>query len=110
MLRLGDYVYHLDPTDYIRDPVRIYYRDVWRLVACDLGRPCDRGSRALDGLCLSTDTAACTQDSVEAASRYNLPPHLFDLVQQRRAELLARVRSGQIAGIFDPAPAPPPGP
>ena len=106
--RLGDSNYALDRAGWLHDPVRRLEPQVWQLIACDLGRPCGRSSLALDRMCLYSTTAACDQDSVEAALRYTTPEHQFARMDARRRELLARIRSGQIAGIFDPIP--PPGP
>ncbi len=102
--QLGDSVRAVDSRGWV------YERQVWQLVACDLGRDCGSSSRALDRMCLFTTSGACGQESLEAALRYTIAEPVFDRMQQRRAELLARIRSGQVAGLFDPAPVPPPGP
>lgn len=75
----------------------------WELVACDLGRECGPGSEVLGGWCLR-QPVVCTQGSVEDAMRQLMRPELFARTQARRTELLARIRAGQIAGIFDPPP------
>ena len=74
---------------------------VWPLVACDLGMDCGPGSRALDLACLSHG-GGCGYQHLSESHRDWLPPWQYRLVERRRAELLARIRSGQIAGIFDP--------
>lgn len=72
----------------------------WELVACDLGRECGPGSEALGRWCLR-QPAVCTQANVEDAMRQITPPELFARMQGRRAELLARIRAGQIGVIFE---------
>ena len=79
--------------------------DLWPLVACDLGADCGPGSRLLD---LSCATAwfgmTCGYDSLEAAYRDNMQPQQWQRLDQRRNEILNRLRNGQTAGMFDPPP------
>lgn len=83
-----------------------YY--LWPLVACDLGLDCGPGSRALDRACLDPG-AGCGYLNLEALVRDRSPPWQYQLTDQRRREIVARIRSGQIAGMFDPPPPTPPG-
>lgn len=80
--------------------------DVWQLVACDLGLACGPGSRTLDLICLTSSPpfGACGYDSFEAELRDRLPLHQWQHTDQRRNQILNRIRSGQIAGMFDPPP------
>jgi hypothetical protein len=80
---------------------------LWPLVACDLGMDCGPGSRTLDRACLDLGNG-CGYPSLEALVRDRRPPWQYELTDQRRRELVERIRSGQIAGMFDPA-APPHG-
>ncbi|MGE4073049.1 MAG: hypothetical protein AB7E72_17920 [Lysobacterales bacterium] len=79
--------------------------DLWPLVACDLGADCGPGSRLLD---LSCATAwfgmTCGYNSLESAYRDNMPSHVWQRLDQRRNEILNRLRSGQTDGMFDPPP------
>ena len=79
--------------------------DLWPLVACDLGADCGPGSRLLD---LSCATAwfgmTCGYDSLEAAYRDNMQPQQWQRLDQRRNEIVNRLRNGQTAGMFDPPP------
>lgn len=77
--------------------------ELWPLIACDLGMDCGRGSPALNRQCLNA-WSGCTSDSVEAAIRERTPPWQWTLMQQRREQLVNRIRSGQIAGMFDAVP------
>lgn len=81
----------------------------WQLVACDLGYDCGPTSRLLDRMCLRQTRGACGAANYEEALRFTLHPGIFERLQQRRAALLARIRAGQIAGIFDPPPETPTG-
>lgn len=69
---------------------------------------CGPGSRALDLACLSHG-GGCGYQHLSESYRDWLPPWQVRLVERRRAELLARIRTGQIAGIFDPPPRTQPG-
>lgn len=84
--------------EYLVDPY-----ELWPLIACDLGMDCGRGSPALNRQCLSAWNG-CSSDSVEAAIRERTPPGQWTLIQQRREQLVNRIRSGSIAGLFDPPP------
>ena len=68
----------------------------------DLLRPRGLTSRVLDHRCISRTSGACGAAKLEAAYRYTLHPAVFERIQARRAELLARIRSGQFGGIFVP--------
>ena len=81
----------------------------WQLVACDLGYDCGPTSRLLDRMCLRQTRGACGAANYEEALRFTLHPGICERLQQRRTELLARIRAGQIAGIFDPPPETPTG-
>lgn len=84
-----------------------YY--LWPLVACDLGLDCGPGSRALDRACLDPG-AGCGYPNLEALVRDRSAPWQFNLTDQRRRDIVERIRSGQIAGMFDPPPRTPPVP
>lgn len=82
---------------------------LWHLVACDLGADCGARSHFLrracagSGYCGYPDVETLMHDAVlglDAAER----------VAAARATLLARIRSGQVEGLFDPVPLPPTGP
>lgn len=82
---------------------------LWQLVACDLGADCGavspylRRACARSGHCGYPDVETLMHDAVlglDAAER----------VAAARATLLARIRSGQVEGLFDPVPLPPTGP
>lgn len=107
--QVGEYHWMVNASNQTTVEDLVPHGELWRLIACDLGAACGRGSRALDQLCLSTSTAACAAPTVEAAVQGLIPAWQFRLLQQRRAELLARIRSGQIAGILDPPRPPAPG-
>ena len=81
---------------------------LWTLVACDLGLDCLPGSPTLDRHCLR-GTGICGSPTLDAAIRPLYPEVLMTILDQQRDELLQRIRSGQIAGLFDPPPNPPPG-
>jgi hypothetical protein len=81
---------------------------LWPLVACDLGLDCGPGSRALDRACLELGNG-CGYPSLDALVRDRSPSWLYNLTDQRRRELVERIRSGQIAGMFDPVVPQPPG-
>lgn len=82
--------------------------DVWALVACDLGLECGPGSRVLDRACMDSRNG-CGYDSLEAVIRDRSSDRQFEIIIARRRDLVERIRSGQIAGMFDPPPAPPGG-
>lgn len=107
--QIGEFQWQVNPSRQTTAEDLVPHGELWRLVGCDLGAPCGRGSPALDRLCLSTSTAACAAPSVAAALQGLLPAWQFRLLQQRRTELLARIRSGQVAGILDPPGQPAPG-
>lgn len=82
---------------------------LWQLVACDLGADCGavshylRRACARSGYCGYPDVETLMHDAVlglDAAER----------VAAARAAVLARIRSGQVEGLFDPVPLPPTGP
>lgn len=79
--------------------------NLWPLVACDLGMDCGPGSRALDRACLDPG-AGCGYPSLEALVRDRSAPWQYALTLQRRRQIVERIRSGQIAGMFDPPPPP----
>lgn len=82
-------------------------RELWTLVACDLGLDCLPGGPTLDRYCLRN--GICGYPSLEATIRQWISDHTLQALQTQRAELLQRIRSGQIAGLFDPPPEPPDG-
>ena len=81
---------------------------LWTLVACDLGLDCLPGSPTLDRNCLRSE-GICGSPNLHAAVQLLYPEFVVNLLYQQRDELLQRIRSGQIAGLFDPPPNPPPG-
>ncbi|MCB1602604.1 MAG: hypothetical protein KDI66_21480, partial [Xanthomonadales bacterium] len=87
------------PEDLIHRPF------LWALVACDLGLDCLPGSPTLDRHCLR-GTGICGSPTLDAAIRPLYPEVLMTILDQQRDELLQRIRSGQIAGLFDPPPNP----
>ena len=100
--QIGRMLDYIQPPDWLASP-QAPASFVWRLVACDLGMDCGPGSRVLDLECLSSG-GGCGYNHLAESYRDWLPPWQYRLVEQRRAELLARIRSGQIAGLFDPPP------
>ncbi|MCB1614334.1 MAG: hypothetical protein KDI60_21605 [Xanthomonadales bacterium] len=77
--------------------------DLWPLVACDLGADCGPGSRILDLSCATYSFGmTCGYDSLESAYRDNMQPHQWQRLDQRRNEILNRLRSGQTSSMFDP--------
>ena len=86
------------------EDLRAVSSEIWQLVACDLGRDCGADSFALARICLYVSSSACGMQSVEAAIRQTQFEGVYRLMDQRRRELVARIRSGQIAGMFDPPP------
>ena len=82
-------------------------RELWTLVACDLGLDCLPGGPTLDRYCLRF--GICGYPNLEATIRQWASGRTMEVLQNQRAELLQRIRSGQIAGLFDPPPNPPPG-
>ena len=95
-------VHRSAPEDLIHRPF------LWTLVACDLGLDCLPGSPTLDRHCLR-DRGVCGSPNLDAAIRPLYPEILMTVLDEQRAELLRRIRSGQIAGLFDPPPPPPDG-
>lgn len=79
--------------------------DLWPLVACDLGLDCGPSSRVLDRACFQFGSG-CGYDSLEALIRDRTVDWQYQLLDQRRREIVARIRSGQVAGMFDPPPQP----
>jgi hypothetical protein len=75
--------------------------DLWPLIACDLGMDCGPQSRALDRACFGYESG-CGYASLEVLIRERTPAWQYRLLDQRRRELVERIRSGQIAGMFDP--------
>ncbi|MGE4072235.1 MAG: hypothetical protein AB7E72_13780 [Lysobacterales bacterium] len=80
----------------------------WQLLACDLGLDCRQGSLIFDQEC-TQNLAACSAADLSASLRQRYPDAMWDQIQAFRGEWLQRIRSGQIAGLFDPPPDPPPG-
>lgn len=85
-------------------------RALWTLVACDLGLDCGEASPTLDRMCLRD--GLCGYPNVEAALRDGqITEAQLRETEYRRQWLGNRIRSGQIAGMFDPAqPLEPPQP
>lgn len=81
---------------------------LWTLVACDLGLDCLPGSPTLDRNCLR-DEGVCGSPNLPVAVHLLIPEFLLALLDQQREELLRRIRSGQVAGLFDPPPERPEG-
>ncbi|MGE4072236.1 MAG: hypothetical protein AB7E72_13785 [Lysobacterales bacterium] len=79
-------------------------RELWTLVACDLGLDCLPGGPTLDHYCLRT--GICGYPSVEATIDQWVSDQYRQTLENQRAELLQRIRSGQVAGLFDPPPEP----
>ncbi len=80
----------------------------WQLLACDLGLDCRQGSLIFDREC-TQNLAACSGVDLAASLRQRYPDTMWNQIQTLREEWLQRIRSGQIAGLFDPSPDPPPG-
>jgi len=76
---------------------------LWPLVACDLGMDCGPGSRALDRVCL-TDSRGCGYAHLADFHRDNLPAWQYRLLEIRRREIVERIRTGNVAGLFEPYP------
>jgi len=81
---------------------------LWQLLACDLGLDCRQGSVIFDREC-TQNLAACSAPDLAASLRQRYPDFLWDRLQAQREEWLQRIHGGQIAGLFDPPPNPPPG-
>ena len=82
-------------------------RALWTLVACDLGMDCSASSPTLDRLCLLQ--GLCGYPDVEAALRNGMITGVEAAeTELRRQWAVLRIRRGEIAGMFDPAPAPAP--
>ena len=81
---------------------------LWTLVACDLGLDCLPGSPTLDRNCLRGE-GICGSPNLHAAVHLIYPEFAVNLLYQQRDQLLLRIRSGHIAGLFDPPPLPPDG-
>lgn len=80
-------------------------RAMWTLVACDLGLDCGETSPTLDRMCLRD--GLCGYPNVETALRDGqIAEAQLHETEYRRQWLVTRIRSGQFAGMFDPAPAP----
>ncbi len=79
---------------------------LFTLLACDLGMPCGEHSEMLRlncwlvGRCGYSDYETMAFDAFHGARER-------ELIQAHRAELLRRIRAGQVAGLFDPVPLPP---
>jgi hypothetical protein len=79
---------------------------LFSLLGCDLGAPCGADSEALRrncalrGFCGYPDYETMLFDAYHGA-------RAREVIQRHRAELLRRIRAGQIAGLFDPVPLPP---
>lgn len=87
---------------------RVNQRALWTLVACDLGMDCSATSPTLDRLCLLQ--GLCGYPDVEAALRDGVITGVEAAeTELRRQWAVARIRRGEIAGMFDLAPAPAPG-
>ena len=83
-------------------------RALWTLVACDLGMDCGASSPTLDRLCLLQ--GLCGYPDIEAAVRDGMITGAEAAeTELRRQWAVARIRRGEIAGMFDPAPPPTPG-
>ena len=79
---------------------------LFTLLACDLGMACAADSEivqlncAFRGRCGYADYETMAFDSWHGAREQ-------ELIQTHRAELLRRIRAGEIDGLFDPVPLPP---
>ncbi len=67
---------------------------VWSLVACDLGRDCGSGSRALDQDCLAY--GGCGHPNLESALRDRVSPHQFESAQTFRQGIVEHYRAGEL--------------
>ena len=82
---------------------------LFTLLACDLGMPCGEHSEMLRlncwlrGRCGYSDYETMAFDALHGARER-------ELIEQHRAELLRRIRAGDVVGLFDPMPLPPPKP
>lgn len=82
---------------------------LWQLLACDMGLDCRQGSAIFDREC-TQNSQACSSPDLAASLRQRYPDALWTPLQAQRAAWLARIRSGQIAELFDPPPPPDGGP
>jgi len=79
---------------------------LFSLLGCDLGAPCGgdsdalRRSCALRGYCGYPDYETMLFDAYHGA-------RARELIQSHRADLLRRIRAGDVIGLFDPLPLPP---
>lgn len=88
-----------------RPNAAVNQRALWTLVACDLGMDCGASSPTLDRLCVLQ--GLCGYPDVEAALRDGVIRRVEAAeTEARRHWAVERIRSGQIAGMFDPAPQP----
>jgi hypothetical protein len=82
---------------------------VFTLLACDLGLACAADSEmvqlncALRGRCGYADYETMAFDALHGARER-------EVIQTHRAELLRRIRAGDVIGLFEPVPLPPPNP
>jgi hypothetical protein len=81
---------------------QVNQRALWLLIACDLGMDCTATSPTLDRLCLLQ--GLCGYSRVEAALRDGVIRIVeAEETEARRQWAVARIRGGQIDGMFDPA-------
>lgn len=79
---------------------------LFSLLGCDLGAPCGANSEvlrrncALNGYCGYPDYETLLFDAYHGARER-------ELIQAHRAELLRRIRAGEVVGLFDPVRLPP---
>lgn len=105
--RIGPFIRYLESPD---DGDFLWgYRDViWNRVACELGLACTAGSPMMDRICLR-DSAACGATDYLDYLHLTQGPVFVPLIEAQSRELVERIRAGQIAGLFDSQPPPPPG-
>lgn len=98
------------PTQFMAVAFELPTHDAWLLAACDLGMDCGPASRALALHCLTASAVACDAPNLEMALWRAAAPSLWRRAQRERIMLVDRLRTGNVHGILDLPPAPPPGP
>ena len=89
------------PPNFLDPQNMVGHYELWPLVACDLGMDCGPASRALDRACL-TQGAGCGYAHLADFHRDNMPAWQYRLLEARRREVVERIRTGNVAGLFEP--------
>lgn len=73
--------------------------ELWRLIACDLGMPCERGSAAWNRACIDS-VAACGTEHLHGHMLDAVPERLIPYFQLRRARLVELMRRRDYATVL----------